>query len=209
MANPFVTNWSPIVKNSQCLSLDDLDSEKYTFSASLPDACQELYNNVLSCKLDCDSDPYPLSDAIEYSINTEGALLWTTLKNKDEFDDPTQIYLRVTLGPDRGKSAGIPYVLKIWPSQCGCPIHNHSNCYAVINFIHGAIDIEIFNKPASDHDSTNHIMKFTATRVGRPGSRLTGSKLTGCGTAHRHIVLLSSVISTVKLTPSTGRTLTM
>ena len=32
MVNPFVTNWSPIVKNSQCLSLDDLDSEKYTFS---------------------------------------------------------------------------------------------------------------------------------------------------------------------------------
>ena len=101
---------------------------------------------------------------MEYSINTEGKLLWTKLKNKHEFDDPTQVYLRVTLGPDRGKSAGIPYVMEIWPSKCGSIIHNHGNCYAVINVIHGAIDIEIFNKQESDHNSTNHIMKFTAQK---------------------------------------------
>ena len=43
-------------------------------------------------------------------------ILWTKLKNKHEFDDPTQVYLRVTLSPKRGKSAGIPYVMEIWPS---------------------------------------------------------------------------------------------
>ena len=161
MSSPFVTNWSPIVKDSKTLTLDDLDSDKFTFSSSLPDVCQELYNNVVSCTLDSPNDPYPLSDAIEYSINTEGMTLNTTLKNKHEFDNPDQIYLRVTLGPNRGKSAGIPYVLEIWPKACGSPIHNHGNCYAVINVIHGAIDIEVYNKQASDTDA-KHIMKFTA-----------------------------------------------
>lgn len=31
--------------------------------------------------------------------------------SSDEFGDPSQKYLCITLGPDRGVSAGIPYVL--------------------------------------------------------------------------------------------------
>ena len=42
-----------------------------------------------------------------YSIETEGALLNTTLKRK--------AYLRITMGKGRGESPGIPYVLEIWP----------------------------------------------------------------------------------------------
>lgn len=82
---PLVTNWSPIVKDSRTLTLDDLDSDRFTFSASLPDVCQELYNNVISCTLDNPNNQYPLSDAIEYSINTKGMTLFSKLKNKNEF----------------------------------------------------------------------------------------------------------------------------
>ena len=84
--------------------------------------------------------------------------------SSDEFGDPSQKYLCITLGPDRGVSAGIPYVLEIWPSKCGSPIHNHGNCFAVINVIHGAIDIEVFNKHVFDNDPIP-IKKFTATKV--------------------------------------------
>ena len=163
MSTPFVTNWSPIVKDSRSLTLADLDTEDFTFSASLPDACQELYFNVLNSQLDSPNDEYPLSEAIEYSIKTPGKALHTTLQEKHEFDDPSQVYLRVTLGPQRGKSAGIPYVLEIWPEACGSPIHNHGNCYAVISVLHGAIDIEIFNKHTASNQETP-ISCFTASK---------------------------------------------
>ena len=163
LSSPFVTNWSPLIKDSSSLHLSDLDSNVCILSASLPAACKELYSNVVSCPLDSPDDPYPLSDAIGYSINTKGCKLYQILEDKDEFGDPSQKYLRITLGPDRGVSAGIPYVLEIWPSKCGSPIHNHGNCFAVINVIHGAIDIEVFNKHAVDNDAIP-IKKFTATK---------------------------------------------
>jgi len=163
LSTPFVTNWSPLVKDSSTLTLADLDSEDFTFSASLPEACQELYFNVVNAELNDENDPYPLSEAIEYSMKTEGKAMYTTLQDKHEFDDPSQVYLRITCGPQRGKSAGIPYVLEIWPENCGSPIHNHGNCYAVINCLHGAIDIEVYNKHTTGIDETP-ISQFTASK---------------------------------------------
>jgi hypothetical protein len=83
-----------------------------------------------------------LSDAIRYSIKTEGCVLNKKLKDKaTEFgDDPQETYLRITLGHSLGKSPGIPYVLEIWPKSNYSPIHNHGNnefcnCFICANVI--------------------------------------------------------------------------
>ena len=153
---PLVSNWSPFVLDSSKVSLLDLDSNRYTLSTNLPQACQELYENVSPEHVDLNWPPTPddlmLTDAIRYSINTKGMCLYEKLKEKQgEFgpSSPTnQVYLRVTLGPYRGTSPGIPYVLEIWPKDCGSPIHNHGNSYAVIKVLHGGLTISIFNKHA-------------------------------------------------------------
>jgi hypothetical protein len=65
------------------------------------------------------SDDFPdFSDAIEYSIITEGKWCNTRLKEKSrEFNkDKSNIletYLRITLGQNNGESPGIPYVMEI------------------------------------------------------------------------------------------------
>ena len=59
---------------------------------------------MIKCELDLEFDmgvsDVRLSDAVRYSINTEGGILNKTLKNKN--------YLRITLGASRGESPGIP-----------------------------------------------------------------------------------------------------
>ncbi len=62
-----------------------------------------------------------------YSINTEGALLHSKLK--------TKAYLRITMGPGRGESPGIPYVLEIWPKgtrNLHCKRHCTENSKQII-----------------------------------------------------------------------------
>lgn len=147
---PLVSNCSPFVKDSSQVTLFDLDSNDFTFSASLPSCCIELYQNVINTDLNWpDISKYKLSDAIGYSMETEGCYLNNILKDKQgEFgpDTKNQVYLRVTLGPMRGSSPGFPYVLELWPPGCGSPIHNHGNTYAVIKVLHGGLTISIFNK---------------------------------------------------------------
>ena len=147
---PLVTDWPQFVKDSSEVTLYDLDENRYTFSASLPSACIELYKNVKNADLNYSPTPekYKLSDAIGYSMNTEGCFLYNILQKKQgEFGtDKHQVYLRVTLGPQRGMSPGVPYVLELWPKGCGSPIHNHGNTYAVIHVLHGGLTITIYNK---------------------------------------------------------------
>lgn len=129
--------------DSKDVTLFDLDRSEYTFSASLPPACQELYSNIKNLSLE-----YPenvlmkLSDAIRYSIVTPGMTLYKKLREKaGEFP-----YLRVTLGPDHRTAPGIPYVLEIWPSGSKSPIHNHGGSCAIIKNLFGRITVNIHNK---------------------------------------------------------------
>ena len=168
---PFVCNWSPFVLDSSSLDLFNLDSNKNTFSASLPPACLELYSNVTAQNIELDwpyTDKYKLSDAIQHSLTDESGILYKKLQSKaSEFghDDIKKTYLRVTLGQDRGSSPGIPYVLEIWPAHHGSPIHNHGNSYAVIKVIYGGLTIQVFNKHTdTDTKETKHLMEFNVSK---------------------------------------------
>jgi len=82
-----------------------------------------------------------LSDALRYSIETEGAILNKVLKGKP--------YLRITMGRGLGQSPGIPYVLEIWPAGARSPIHNHGAVCAVIKVLYGTIQSGVYNKVTS------------------------------------------------------------
>lgn len=157
---PFVANWPSLILDSSKVSLFEMDESRYMFSASLPLPCQELYANVARAQyVDLDWSPdanrHKLSDAIRYSINTKGKLLHRKLREKSGLfckdSPPEESYLRVGLGPHRGNSPGIPYVLEIWPSKHYSPIHNHGNAYAIIKVVHGGLTVRVFNK----HDIAN------------------------------------------------------
>lgn len=161
---PLTQNWSPFVVDSSKASLVDLSSNKYMLSASLPATCRELYENVMSGNMSLDwphSTP-KLSEAINYSINTKGKLLYEKLKEKDHGNGMS--YLRVTIGCYHGSSPGIPYVLEIWPAKSQSPIHNHGNSYAVIKVLHGAIKVSNYNKTWKDEESQQELSSFTATK---------------------------------------------
>ena len=129
--------------DSSKVTLFDLDRDNYMFSCSLPSACQELYGNIKNLTLEYPENPImKLSDAIRYSIEAKGMTLYKKLKEKaGEFP-----YLRVTLGLDQRTTAGIPYVLEIWPSGSKSPAHNHGGACAVIKNLFGQISVNIFNK---------------------------------------------------------------
>ncbi|XP_022105949.1 uncharacterized protein LOC110987493 [Acanthaster planci] len=154
---PFICNLPPMVLDSSKVNLFTLDKGDYTFSASLPSACKELYSNVVGCDLnytEVEGEKVLLSDAIRYSL-ANGVLKEKIESKVGELgDDPNETYLRVTLGHSLGKSPGIPYVLEIWPAGHYSPIHNHGNANAVIKVLFGSITIDIFNKqsPTSSHD---------------------------------------------------------
>ena len=154
---PMVTDLSYIVKGSSTVNLFDLDSGKYIYSASLPPECQVLYDNITAKNVDLDYQGtdadhqygFNLSDAIRYSIETEGCTLNERLKAKvGEFgdSDPLETYLRITLGKEKGNAPGIPYVLELWPKNHRSPIHNHGNAYALIRVLHGGLDVHYYNK---------------------------------------------------------------
>ena len=74
---PLIVNWPHLVLNSSEISLFELDSNRYTFSASLPQACKELFDNVAQKNVELDwpaGGKIKLSDAIRYSINKRASL---------------------------------------------------------------------------------------------------------------------------------------
>lgn len=154
---PLICNLPPVVLDSSKVNLFTLDKGEYTFSASLPSACKELYSNVAGCDLnytEVEGEKVLLSDAIRYSL-ANGILKKKIESKQGELgDDPNETYLRVTLGHSLGKSPGIPYVLEIWPAGHYSPIHNHGNANAVIKVLFGSITIDIYNKQSatSSHD---------------------------------------------------------
>ena len=160
--HPLTCNWSPLVLDSTKATLDILSTNHYTMSASLPATCRELYENVASTgvALDCPYSNPRLSDAMTYSINTEGKILNKKLKEKEAKGDFQ--YLRVTVGTDRGSSPGIPYVLEIWPATSESPIYNHGNAFAVIKVLYGAVNVTIYNKTWDDEQAEEELMNFTA-----------------------------------------------
>ena len=87
--HPLTKNWSPLVLDSSKATLEMLSTNHFTMSASLPATCRELYENVTSPGVALDwpySNPR-LSDAINYSINTEGKILNKKLKEKEQRGD--------------------------------------------------------------------------------------------------------------------------
>lgn len=163
---PFTCNWPPFVLDSSKSTLFELDSNNYTLSASLPPACQELYQNVVHKGVSLDWSPkpekYKLSEAIRHSLESEDGILHKKLKEKaQDFGghNKGKTYLRVALGCDRGNSPGIPYVLEIWPKGHASPIHCHGNSYAVIKVLHGGLTVHIYNKH-TDSDSASEVLKF-------------------------------------------------
>lgn len=144
--HPLIVNWPFIVKDSSEASLFELDNNDHIFTGSLPQECQELYTNIASRKVDLDWLPpprdqqYKLSDAIRYSFTTKGRALHEKLRQKK------MKYIRVTVGPHRSPSPGIPYVLELWPKHQGSPVHCHRNSYGVIKVLHGGLRAEIYNR---------------------------------------------------------------
>jgi hypothetical protein len=147
--SPLVSDRQPLVKDSSKANLFDLDDDKFTYSSSLPSACQTLYGNIIGVDVHLDfvhpdvhHYDFTLSDAIRYSFETPGCVLNKKIKEKDgQF-----AYLRVTLGNEFGNSPGVPYVLELWPKSHGSPVHNHGNAYAVIRVLHGGLTIHYYNK---------------------------------------------------------------
>ena len=151
--NPLVSNRPFLVLDSNDISLFSLDKGNFTFSASLPITAKELYENVKTTDLNypVDASPVLLSDAIRYSINNPGCILYNKLREKvGEFGGLNETYLRVTLGSSYGDSPGIPYVLEIWPAGHFSPVHNHGNSNAVIKVLFGTINVGIYNKFTPD-----------------------------------------------------------
>ena len=170
--NPLVGNYPPLVLDSDKVSLLDVDQNLFMFSSSLPLACKELYSNIRNMELEYPAHPdFPgikLSDAIRYSLTTEGMMLANIIKKKQEKkksdDAKSEVYIRVTLGPDMRTGPGVSYVLELWPSKCKSPVHNHGASCAVIKVLFGQIQIKIFNKGGNPPTTTDFIKKFDAVK---------------------------------------------
>ena len=120
--HPLTYNWSPFVLDSSKGTLPELANNRFVPSASLPETCKELYANIASpdVALDWPHSIPTLLDAINYSISTKGKILYEKLKEKKHGQGMSE-YLRVTLGPERGSSPGVPYVLEIWRAPLKAP----------------------------------------------------------------------------------------
>jgi hypothetical protein len=175
-AYPVVVNAPRVVSTD--ISVSDIGGKKVPPS-SLSKECQTLYGNVSQFALEHEhvnmaqsGERISFSDfgqAVEYSLRTKGGianLLYQYKIDHPEFDSDTsaegfkQSYLRITLGRALGQSPGIPYVMEIWPYNCGSPIHDHGNTHAIIKALRGSIDIELF-RMLPQNDTLKPFDKFT------------------------------------------------
>ena len=161
---PLTGNRSPVIKDSSKVTMFDLDRGEFTFSDDLPLACRELYNIIKGLDLEFPENPaMKLSDAMRFSLDTEGKFLNQILESKKgEFGDPSEVYIRVTLGRDLRTGPGIPFVLEIWPTGCRSPIHNHGSACAIIKVLFGQIQISIYNKATNPPTEMDPLFKFDA-----------------------------------------------
>jgi hypothetical protein len=153
-----ITSTVPLyVKNTDCLTMDDIASSVYMPVPNLSLTQQKLYDCISGKKFQLNTDDFPdFTRAIEYSIKTPGLWCYEKLKQKaTEFskDKPNyeETYLRITLGENNGESPGIPYVMEIWPVGHYSPIHNHAGASAVIRVLHGSINVSLFPYLSEDN----------------------------------------------------------
>ena len=118
---PVTTSAPPIIISRDQMNLGLIDSNAATVVNNLSAECMQLYNNIAGQNLSLNTPDFSdFSDAINWSIVTEGALCHTRLKEKAKNlseDRKKQTYLRITVGENLGDSPGAPYVLEIWPGQ--------------------------------------------------------------------------------------------
>ncbi len=149
LKNPIVNNVPLIIKNTNELTMDDIANNTYLPHSSLSQVAQSLYYCVSGNNFILNTPDFPdFSEAIEYSIATDGCWCNKRLKEKEmEFGkdpNPLETYLRITLGENHGNSPGIPYVMEIWPIGHYSPIHNHGGANAIIRVLHGSIHVSLY-----------------------------------------------------------------
>lgn len=145
---PVTTSAPPIIVARDQMNLSLIDSNEATVVNNLSTECMQLYNNIAGQNLTLNTPDFPdFSDAINWSIVTEGAVCHTRLQEKAmnlSNDRKKQTYLRITIGENLGDSPGAPYVLEIWPGQHFSPVHRHAECNAVIKVLHGSLSCRWF-----------------------------------------------------------------
>lgn len=150
LRDPITRSVPLAVKNTDELTMDSIAAGTYLPKANLSLMAQKLYDCIDGRQFTLNSPDFPnFVKAIERSIMTPGCWCYERLKQKaNEFSkdkpDPSETYLRITLGENNGESPGIPYVMEIWPVGHYSPIHNHGGANAVIRVLNGAINVSLF-----------------------------------------------------------------
>lgn len=150
LRDPITKNVPVLVKNTDDLTMDDVASGRVMPQANLNLVSQKLYDCIRGTKFVLDDESFPeFSAAIERSIANPNGWCYKRLQEKSrEFNpnvpNPTETYLRITLGGNNGESPGIPYVMEIWPVGHYSPIHSHSQANAVIRVLHGSIHVTLY-----------------------------------------------------------------
>ena len=138
--------------------MHDIAENKYLPKAHLNLVAQQLYDCISGPNFVLNNGDFPeFTQAIEYSIKTEGCWCYNKLQEKStEFnkDVPNinETYLRITLGCNSGDSPGIPYVMEIWPVGHYSPIHTHANSNAIIRVLRGSINVKLFPYLCNDSE---------------------------------------------------------
>lgn len=166
---PVTSSAPPIIVARDQIDLGSIDNNQATVVDNLSAECAQLYNNVAGRNLSLNTADFSdFSDAINYSIITEGALCNTRLKEKSanlSEDRKRQCYLRITVGENLGDSPGAPYVLEIWPGQHYSPIHRHAECNAIIKVLHGSLSCRWFRSLQFEEDRPYQQSVLTAGQV--------------------------------------------
>lgn len=153
---------------TELLSMEGIAAGAVLPSAGLSATQQQLYNTIVGPNFKLDSPDFPqFTAAIEHSIRTPGCWAYERLKKKaTEFNkdkpDPSETYLRITLGENNGESPGIPYVMEIWPVGHYSPVHNHGGASAVIRVLNGSIQVSLF--PFLSEDAVAPFAKATFSK---------------------------------------------
>jgi predicted metal-dependent enzyme (double-stranded beta helix superfamily) len=150
LRDPITRNVPLHVKSTEELTMDVIAEGSVLPVASLSPTAQQLYYTIAGKNFILNTSDFPeFTQAIEHSIATQGCWCYERLKQKaTEFDkdkpNPSETYLRITLGENNGESPGIPYVMEIWPVGHFSPIHNHGGASAVIRVLNGSIQVSLF-----------------------------------------------------------------
>ncbi len=166
---PVTVSAPPIIVSQDQIDLCQIDSNNATVISNLSEECTQLYNNIAGRNLTLNAPDFTdFSDAINWSIMTEGAICNTRLKEKSANlpeDRKKQCYLRITVGENLGDSPGVPYVLEIWPGQHYSPVHRHAECNAIIKVLHGSLSCRWFSSLHAEDDTPYQQAVVSASQV--------------------------------------------